>query len=82
MAFRSSLKKPQSPCSGLTGKLFRVAGSLTGRGRSYLETESGTLGPVRLIAETPRFLFFSRFRITCISREVPQENNLDGVVDV
>ena len=62
MALRSSLKNAHRPCWGLTGNRL-LSGFLTGRGSSYLDTESGVLGPVRLIAETPRFLFFSRFRI-------------------
>ena len=61
IAFLSSLKKAQSPWFSLVMNCCLRAGSTTGIGRGYLLTFKGNLGPVLRMAETPRFLFFSRF---------------------
>lgn len=62
MAVRSSLKNPQRPWSSRVLNSLRKGGSQTGSGSGYLDTERGTRGPVRRMAETPRDLFFSRLR--------------------
>ena len=61
IAFLSPLKKAHSPWFSLVMNCCLRAGSTTGIGKGYLLTFKGSLGPVLRMAETPRFLFFSRF---------------------